>query len=885
MLLQVLYVWIIVATAAELHTSVEDYALVDELSSFVTTHRVSLTWPGPLDIVHSAMPEVSFRFRVTLDRLPVVVARHGNSGHIAHLAVPVGIDGDDTHLKLPLLNDALGVNNNSFLEENGSSRETTAQAHDGVGRKILWQRSVSSFCNVHRLSDDNQAWLLDRVSDLSLQFDRGLLGASDDEVFQDVSFCLSAQPINDGTAPNDQRNGGHFKCGNVQALTGEIVIALPSLMPGICSLELTDASAYTSAEEITKKAVPKTYDGNSLRAALRLPGAQEVELPPTLTVQPPGCGKGTIHGETSGEVVTIVHPRHGALLGSTVELKLISDGGGDGENLGKAGKISLDELSNTIDYTVCLALDGAMMGCHPLSHLAHDAYLRDLSPGRHAVEAWRQCTTVEGSDESAKNIGATFEPSTGIGTEAKSRSCECRSMSSFEVADFDSPASSSLRVEGIVSPSSGADDFDNSNHDFEISLEAGMADETIHNDANNGVVRNGRMPMVFVTGASQRYIDSLILQNLIGSLHWWEPEAPIEVWDFGLSADARAQISSWRNVQLKTLPLPTPQSLSPGIISNAQASDETVPEHFHVPGFGAYAAKAWVTRDALRRWSHQAQRGRYNDNRGSSNKNGSAVYVLWIDANCELRRPLHGSLLPHRLATRGAFFVTHPYGFPSPQFHFPATVAALGCPTADSTTHVDDGTTSGIAGAVKDGSNAEEDAAQDGSTKTIPVVLESLPHCATTFMGFTYSTPQGRAVADHVLEPLVRCSLDPNCVHPLGSSRNNHRQEQTALNAILCRLSHGSAASDGIPTSLDEDDGSSGQYYSQVDESAARMWNLSAATLCDNDIAYRLTSDFENRDNLQPTRDPHDWNAMILYTRRGHPYKPYVPHLQRQAQR
>ena len=842
----------VVATVADLQPLENENVLINEQSSFITAHRVSLTYPSSLDVVHSAMPEVPFRFQVTLDRLPVVIARHRYSGHVAHLAVPVGIDGDDTHLKLPLQPHDLGDSSNSILEEDSSRDET---ARDNIDRKVLWQRSVLSFCNVYRLSDDNQAWLLDRVSDLSLQLDRGLLGAPDAEAFHGISICLSVQPSNgdsSSAAPGEQRRRNHVKCGEVQALTGEIEILVPRLAPGTYKLELTDATAYANTEEeYSRIAVPKSNDGINLRAAQELPGAKEVELPPTLIVQPPGCGNGRFQGETSREIVSIVHPRHGALLGSTVELQLISD-----------------NASSATEFSVCLSLDATIMGCHPRSQFALDAYLRELSPGRHAIEAWRQCAIMESNDEAVGDDGASLiARSNASSTESNSRGCECRSMSSFEVAEFESPASSRLRVKGIVPPLFSSNDDESSNDDNDINYKADNADEAVSDETEIGAERDEQMSLVFVTGASQRYFDSLILQNLIGSLHWWEPEAPIEVWDFGLSGDASAQISTWRNVQLKTLPPPTPRSLPSSTLPEAQASVETVPAHMHVAGFGAYAAKAWATRDALRRWSHIAQRGHYQDHQHNSPKNGPEVYVLWIDANCELRRPLHGSLLPHRLASRGAFFVTHPYGFPSPQFHFPATVAALGCPAADSTASIY-------------GSNTGENAPLGRSGKAASVALESLQHCATTFMGFTLATPQGRAVADHVLEPLVQCSLDPNCVHPQGSSRNNHRQEQTALNAILCRLSHGESAAEGRQSALNKHDERSQMHRDTVDESASRKWNLSAAMLCDNDPVYRLTSDFENRDNLQPTRDPHDWNAMVLYTRRGHPHKPYVAHLQ-----
>ena len=66
-------------------------------------------------------------------------------------------------------------------------------------------------------------------------------------------------------------------------------------------------------------------------------------------------------------------------------------------------------------------------------------------------------------------------------------------------------------------------------------------------------------------------------------MHLWEPELTVEVWDFGLSDEALADIATWDRVELRHLPL------------------ERLPPHLGVNGTGAYAAKPWVTLDALER--------------------------------------------------------------------------------------------------------------------------------------------------------------------------------------------------------------------------------------------------------------------------------------------
>ena len=173
----------------------------------------------------------------------------------------------------------------------------------------------------------------------------------------------------------------------------------------------------------------------------------------------------------------------------------------------------------------------------------------------------------------------------------------------------------------------------------------------------------------------------------------------------------------------------------------------------------------------------------------------TARSILWIDANCELRRPLDD--VYYLLQDKGHFLVEHPYRFPTTQFHHPAAVSQLGC-------FIDD---------------------------------FARQHCATTFVGVV----QGSWFSTEVLPRLVLCMRDPTCVNPIGSSRDNHRQEQTALNSILCAL-------DAPPDDV-----------------------------CLASKQFRMTADFENdHDEMQPTRDETDFNEMSLYTRRDHAIKPYL---------
>ena len=103
---------------------------------------------------------------------------------------------------------------------------------------------------------------------------------------------------------------------------------------------------------------------------------------------------------------------------------------------------------------------------------------------------------------------------------------------------------------------------------------------------------------------------------------------------------------------------------------------------------------------------------------------------------------------------------------------------------------------------------------------------------------------------------------DATCVNPIGSSRDNHRQEQTALNAILCALDLVSPIGGGGGGGGARN--ASHAYYA-----------------CTSAKAFRMTSDFESDgDAAQPSADETDWNGVHLYTRRGHPVKPYVRFLE-----
>ena len=147
---------------------------------------------------------------------------------------------------------------------------------------------------------------------------------------------------------------------------------------------------------------------------------------------------------------------------------------------------------------------------------------------------------------------------------------------------------------------------------------------------------------------------------------------------------------------------------------------------------------------------------------------------------------------------------------------------------------------------------------------------------------------------------------DAECINPRGSSRANHRQEQTALNAIFCALDFRAARAfaaaarddgggDGGPLEatpmmkLAEQAGGDGggPAAAGTGGGGAVMVKREAThsyKMCTSARAFRMTSDFENDgDVARPTADETDWNGLSIFTRRGHPIKPYVRFLQLRA--
>jgi hypothetical protein len=88
---------------------------------------------------------------------------------------------------------------------------------------------------------------------------------------------------------------------------------------------------------------------------------------------------------------------------------------------------------------------------------------------------------------------------------------------------------------------------------------------------------------VFVTAVSAQYYDRLA--NLVGSIHNYEPNVNISIYDTGLSQRQRGQINFWNNC-----------ALIDDFLSDGDAHTDSITD------LSTYGFKAAVIRDALQRY-------------------------------------------------------------------------------------------------------------------------------------------------------------------------------------------------------------------------------------------------------------------------------------------
>ena len=96
-----------------------------------------------------------------------------------------------------------------------------------------------------------------------------------------------------------------------------------------------------------------------------------------------------------------------------------------------------------------------------------------------------------------------------------------------------------------------------------------------------------------------------------------------------------------------------------------------------------------------------------------------------------------------------------------------------------------------------------------------------------------------------LLEKMVECAKIEECINPAGSSRANHRQEQTVMNSLMC--------AGEMALGCEEVGGRFGSSSSFEADKGGGPWVESGAGF---------------------------WGDVELFTRRVHPLKPYEELLQ-----
>lgn len=141
---------------------------------------------------------------------------------------------------------------------------------------------------------------------------------------------------------------------------------------------------------------------------------------------------------------------------------------------------------------------------------------------------------------------------------------------------------------------------------------------------------------VIVTAASRKYFIERRLQNLIGSIHYWEPDRLIHVVSLDLDPFSIQEISRWKNVVVTSFNF----TAYPSHVENFRTT---------------YAFKPLVIAEALNIYDE----------------------ILWLDANMEIRRPLDD--FEDIFIRKGYFFTIQEAGFPIEYNNDAQTLAILGC--------------------------------------------------------------------------------------------------------------------------------------------------------------------------------------------------------------
>jgi len=216
-----------------------------------------------------------------------------------------------------------------------------------------------------------------------------------------------------------------------------------------------------------------------------------------------------------------------------------------------------------------------------------------------------------------------------------------------------------------------------------------------------------------------------------------------------------------------------------------------LPKHVRRTGWehSSYAFKPVVVRDALK--THDC--------------------ILWLDSGIELRRDV-SSWAPRYLSRFGALLVGSGWPFPNAWMH-PACAHALLPSGADPLVSL-----------------------RDARGHFVREVWSGV-------MGFNRRDP---ALMRDIVEPMLLCALDPECIAPAGSNKSNHRQDQTVLSLLAYSRARAAEGGDAL-------------RYPLV--TSARVRAFAPA------FFSHLSAD---------EKVPND---VLLFQRRGHAPYPYHPHV------
>jgi hypothetical protein len=224
------------------------------------------------------------------------------------------------------------------------------------------------------------------------------------------------------------------------------------------------------------------------------------------------------------------------------------------------------------------------------------------------------------------------------------------------------------------------------------------------------------------------------LENFIGSVHFWAPGVPVLAYDLGLVKEDVFDIGLWEGVELRKF------------------ADDLPPHCLRVgENITSYAFKALALTDALH--DHEC--------------------ALWLDAGFELRNNI--TAIIDSINTIGYFYTTNGWPFPNQYTHplalqYVEMAACIQCVEHRNTVSMYFGLSY----------DDFSDAADANWVGVGPA--QELEAC-----GGVQGYRRGSEAFNEVLGPITACAVVEDCIAPPGTDRDNHRQDQVALNIVLHR--------------------------------------------------------------------------------------------------